>query len=299
LLLRSLRSLLVPVVALVALLATAAHADENFFGYSYGSETLPKGKWELYNWLTWRTSKGAGDYDALDLKQEIEYGITDRFQASLYLNERYHAIEDSAPLEENDEGEEEPEFGNRDEFAFQGVQLAFKYNVLSPYEDPLGLALYLEPGYSRIDKISGEHEDEWELEAKLILQKNFLDDQLIAVLNISPEMEWEKGRGEHETETELPLEFTGGLIYRLAPKWYAGVEARYHSEYPNFPDEITREHWAMFVGPVIHYGAERWWFTLTALPQVYGKPQEEERSHTLHLAEHERFELRLKTGINF
>ena len=275
--------------------ALAANADENFFGYSYGTETLPKGHWELYNWLTWRTSKGAGDYDAIDLKWEAEYGITDRFQASLYLNQRYHAIEDSAPEEEDGE----PEFGNRDEFAFSGVQASFKYAFLSPYEDPLGLALYLEPGWNRIDKISGGHENEWELETKLLLQKNFLDDQLIAVFNVTPEFELEKGRHEQHTESELALEFTGGLTYRFLPKWYAGVEARYHSEYPNFGDEWTREHWAVFVGPVLHYGTERWWFTLTALPQVYGKPQEAERSHTLHLEEHERFELRLKTGINF
>jgi len=278
----------------------AARADENFFGYSYGTETLPKGHWELYNWLTWRHDKGSGDYDALDLKQEFEYGFTDRFQASLYLDEAYHAVHDSAPFEGTDEaGNRESEFPNRHEFAFQGVQTSFKYAFLSPYKDPVGLALYVEPGYSRVEKVSGEHQDEWELETKLLLQKNFLDDQLIAVFNATPEFELNKVRGAHDTEAELALEFTGGLIYRFLPRWYAGIEARYHSEYPNFDDELTREHWAAFVGPVIHYGTERWWFTLTALPQVYGKPQDEDRSRTLHLDEHERFELRLKTGINF
>lgn len=293
-----------PVLAVAAAVAVFhgldARADENFFGYSYGTETLPKGHWELYTWNTWRHDKGGGDYDALDLKQEIEYGFTDRFQASLYLNETYHRIKDSAPFEEDEEtGERESEFGNRDEFNFQGVQTSFKYAFLSPYKDPIGFALYLEPGYSRVHKVSGEHQDEWELENKLLLQKNFLDDQLIAVFNATQEFELKKPRGDHDTESELALEFTGGLIYRLASNWYAGVEARYHSEYPNFDDEWTREHWATFVGPVVHYATERWWMTVTALPQVYGKPQDEERSRQLHLDEHERFELRVKTGINF
>jgi len=280
--------------------ALDARADENYFGYSYGGETLPRGHFELYNWLTWRHDKGGGDYDALDLKQEVEYGITDRFQTALELNESYHAIHDSAPFEEDPEtGARESEFSNRHELAFQGVEAEFKYAFLSPYKDPLGLALFVAPGYNRVDKVSGEHETEWELETKLILQKNFLDDQLIAVFNASPEFELGKGRGDHDTESELALEFAGGLIYRFLPKWYAGVEARYHSEYPNFDDEWTREHWATFVGPVVHYASERWWATLTVLPQVYGKPQEEEQSRQLHLDEHERVEVRFKTGFNF
>jgi hypothetical protein len=277
-----------------------ATADENFFGYSYGTETLPKGHFELYSWTTWRHDKGGGDYDALDLKQEVEYGFTDRFQASLYLKQAYHALHDSAPFEENEAtGARESEFANRNELAFDGVEAEFKYAFLSPYKDPVGLALYAEPGWSRIDKVSGEHEEQWELETKLMLQKNFLDDQLIAVFNATPEFELKKARGAHDTESELELEFTGGLTYRLAPKWYAGIEARYHSDYPNFDDEWTRENWAVFVGPVVHYTTERWWATLTVLPQVYGKPQVEERSRQLELDDHERLEVRLKTGFNF
>ncbi len=287
------------VLACVAIGARRARADENYFGYSYGSETLPKGAFEAYSWMTWRTSKGQGSYNALDLRQEIEYGITDRLQASFYLNERYLSIDGAAPFEEED-GVETPEYPDRNEFEFQGVQASLKYNVLSPYKDPLGFAVYVEPGWSRVFKITGEKQNEWSLEFKGIFQKNFLDDQLIAVLNITPELEVRKFiGGGNKWETELALEATGGLIYRIAPKWFAGVEVRYHSEYPDFVHELTREHWATFVGPVIHYGAEKWWATLTVLPQVYGAPQDDSRSTTLHLEEHEKLEVRLKTGINF
>ena len=294
---RPLRALSLGLAAL-ALTGQPARADENLFGYSYGVETLPKGSWELYNWLTWRTSKGQGDYDAVDLRQEIEYGFTDRFQASLYLNERYHNIEGAAPREEMD-GMFAPEYPDRHEFGFQGVQTSFKYNFLSPYTNPVGFALYVEPGYSRIDKISGEHLTELELELKLMFQMNFLDDQLITVLNVSPEMEWEKPRGTSDWETELAFEVTGGVSYRIAPNWFLGLEARYHSEYPDWPTETEREHYAIFLGPAIHYGAEHWWATLTLLPQVYGAPQDPSRSSHLHLDEHEKFELRLKVGYHF
>ena len=285
-------------IALSLVGALEARADENLFGYSYGTETLPKGAWELYNWITWRTGKGQGSYNALDLKQEVEYGVTDHFQASLYLSQRYHAIHDSQPVELED-GVEEPEYPNRNQFQFDGVQAEFKYSFLSPYKDPLGFALYVEPGWSMTSKESGERENAWSLELKALFQKNFLDDALIAVLNISPEYEWAKGHDSSHWENELEFEATGGLTYRVAPKWYVGVETRYTSDYPNFPDQGHREFWAMFVGPAVHYTSERWWMTVTALPQVYGAPQDGDRSHSLHLDELEKFELRIKTGFEF
>jgi hypothetical protein len=284
--------------ALSLVAAIEARADENLFGYSYGTETLPKGRWELYNWITWRADKGEGTYHALDLRQEVEYGVTDRFQASLYLSQRYHAIHNSQPVELED-GVKEREYPNRHEFAFDGVQTEFKYRVLSPYIDPLGFALYAEPGWSRISKEGGTHEDALSIEVKALFQKNFLDDTLIAVLNLSPEYEWARGKGIDHWENELEFEVTGGLAYRFAPRWYGGIETRYTSEYPNFPDESHREFWGMFVGPAIHYATERWWMTVTALPQVYGEPHDGDRSHTLHLDDLEAFELRIKMGFNF
>jgi len=291
-------ALLGTLLACVAVGATSARADENYFGYSYGTETLPKGSWELYNWVTWRTSKGAGSYNALDIKQEIEYGFTDKFQGSLYLNTRYHGIHDSQPVEIED-GVATPEYPNRDQFQFDGVQTSFKYALLSPYKDPLGFALYAEPGWSQTSKESGQRENAWSIELKALLQKNFLDDQLIAVLNIIPEYEWAKGKGASHWENEFEFEVTGGLSYRVAPKWFVGVETRYTSEYPDFPDETARAYWAFFMGPVVHYTAERWWVTVTALPQVYGAPQDDARSHSLNLDELEKLEVRVKTGFNF
>ncbi len=46
--------------ALALLWSEPAHADENFFGYVKGAETLPKGTYELYETLTYRGDKGEG-----------------------------------------------------------------------------------------------------------------------------------------------------------------------------------------------------------------------------------------------
>ncbi|HEY5893283.1 MAG TPA: DUF6662 family protein [Chthoniobacterales bacterium] len=288
------RLILLAAGILLALWPTSAQADENLFGYAYGAETLPKGHWEVYNWATGRFNKGQGTYRALDLAQEFEYGITDRWQASFYVTERAHKIQGSAPIEDG-----EPEYPDRSSFKFQGLQLATKYMILSPFQAPVGLAVYGETGWSRNFKISGQQQDEYFFEGKIILQKNFLEDQLITVLNVTGEYELRRLRGESDQDSEVEFEVTSGVAYRVARNWYLGIEGRMHSEFPNSNFGDGWEHYAIFAGPVIHYGAKRWWATLTWLPQITGWPNDPERSNNLHLDEHEKYEIRLKVGFNF
>lgn len=269
-----------------------ADADENLFGYTYGAETLPRGGKELYQWITYRADKGQGTYRAFDFNTEFEYGFTDRLQGSFYLNAAKYKIAGAAPLDSSGN----PEYPDTDATRFKGVQAALKYNVLSPYKDGIGLAFYIEPGYSRVHKVNARPEENYSLELKAILQKNFFDDQLVWALNLSSEPEWRHWKDIDASEKELELEATSGLSYRVAPKWFVGVDTRYHSEYPDFS---KREHWAFFAGPTLHYGDKRWWWTLTWLPQIEGAPIDPARSHSLHLDEHEKNEYRLKVGYNF
>jgi len=285
-------------LALSALfLASPAMADENLFGYVYGAETLPAGGNEAYVWWTQRSGKGEGSYVARDLQLEFEHGWTDRFQTSFYLTASSYDWSGGAVEEhhEEDEPEEEDEEALDRGLRFNGSKVAFKWNLNSPYKDGYGLALYLEPGFSRYEKISGEREDEYELEGKVILQKNFRDDQIITSYNLTVAPEWEK-ESDGEWEKELEVEVTAGASYRFAPNWYAGLEARVHTEHPDFG---AREHWALFAGPSLHYGGRTWWGTLTWLPQVKGAPVDADRSTRLHLDEHEKSEVRFKLGYNF
>jgi hypothetical protein len=277
------------------LASTRAQADENLWGYTYGSETLPKGAWEFYQWATWRQGKGEGTYDALDLRTELEYGITDRFQASAYLNTVYQHINNTGPVDP-DTGQRE--FPNTNAFAFQGVSLEFKYALTSPYKDPIGVALYFEPSYSRVNKESGQSGTEYELEPKIIVQKNFLEDQLIAAANLTAEFEWERFPDNAPMERELKLELTSGLSYRFAPNWFAGPEARLQGVYGNM-NLGDRVAWALFAGPAIHYAAQKWWATLSIMPQIMGGPRDPALSSHLNFDEFERTEVRLKVGINF
>lgn len=273
----------------VPLVFDEARADENLWGYLYGVDTLPKGGTEIYNWLTLRTGKGKGTYRGWDEMLELEHGFTDQFQASFYLKGRSHRIAGGAL-------EDDPDRKLAGGLDFNGVNLAFKYNLLSVYKDLFGLSLYLEPSYSRIDKISGERMNQFGLENKIILQKNFFDDQLALGYNLTLEPEWSKFKATGEHEKELELEHTFGISYRFAPKWFVGLEGRYHAEYPELKGP---QEGAFFLGPNIHYAAEKWWFTFTFLPQLAGRPPTPGRTRNLELEEHERYEFRLKIAWVF
>jgi opacity protein-like surface antigen len=278
---------------LAGLAATPAQADEQYFGYPYSPEALPNGGTETELWVTDRRGKGDGHYDAQDYRIELEHGFTDRLTVSGYANLVSHHIHDNPELDRTDR-----------DFAFQGLSAEFKYNVLSPYKDGLGLTLYAEPAWTRIHSVEGEKGTQYELELKAILQKNFLDDRLIWAANLTFEPEWEKekevdattGAVETEWEKELELHVSTGLSYRVAPRWFLGVEGRYSSVYPDWTHGLHRETYAVFAGPAIHYGGKKWWATLSYQPQLFGSPSPNGgRAHD----EFEDRELRLKLGYDF
>jgi hypothetical protein len=274
--------------------AGPARADEQYFGYTYSAEVLGKGQTEAEIWATDRRGKGEGHYDAQDYRLELEHGFTNRLTVSGYANFDSHHVRGLEPgFEDVDRG-----------LAFQGLSAEFKYNVLSPFSNGIGLTLYAEPAYARIHSVEGEKGTQYELELKAILQKNFLDDRLVWATNFTFEPEWEKEKGpgklagstETEWEKELELGVSTGLSYRFAPGWYAGVEGRYSAVYPDWTHKLRRETSAVFAGPSLHYGGRKWWATVTYLPQLFGSPSPR---GSLALDEFERRELRLKLGYNF
>ena len=283
---------------LIALLAgtfaaTAAQADERYFGYVYSAEAMPKGETEAELWVTDRRGKESGHFDAQDYRFELEHGFTDRLTVAGYANFAGHHIRGL-----------EPDFDNTDRgFAFRGLSAEFKYNVLSPYKDGIGLTLYAEPGWSRIQG-GGERGTEYELEFKAIVQKNFMDDRLVWATNFTFEPEWEKeveidaltGEVEKEWEKELKLEVSTGFSYRVAPGWFVGAEARYASVYPDWTNGLHRETYAVSAGPAVHYAGKKWWATLSYLPQLFGKPSP---NGSRALDDYEKREIRVILGLDF
>src|SRR4051812_28808057 len=167
---------------------TQAHADERRFTYTYEPETLPQGAMEFEQWFTLRTQRTKegdvkqGNYNKWELREELEYGVTDNYSVSLYLNQSSESFRDPVTSEDHSS------------FRFDGISIENRYMVWNPADHAVGLTLYLEPRYAG---------DEAEVEEKIILGQRHGDWKW--ALNLTHATEW--ADNFHETEGEVEASF--------------------------------------------------------------------------------------------
>lgn len=266
-------------------LTTIAHAMERYFTYTYEPETMPQGALEFEQWVTLRAIRndevGQEHFTRWDLREELEYGVTDNWTLSLYLNQKSEYFRDPETHEK------------ASEFEFEGVSIENKWMVLDPASNAVGLSLYLEPTIGN---------GEFELEEKIILGQRFgAHSEWKWAFNATHATEWKDSEDPDKgTETEGELEFTFGLTREMDKHWFLGVEFRNHNEFPEY-DEW--EHSAYFVGPAVTFRQENWWASLTVLAQVYGDNENDgidpDGESNLVLDAHELINARLIVGISF
>ncbi len=182
---------------------------------------------------------------------------------------------------------------------FVGVSGELIYRILSPYTDPIGLAVYAEPTIGLNFR---------ELETRIILQKNFFDDLLTLAFNFTyaPEFRYlpnDSGiASSWQEETDVNLTF--GASYRFMANWSAGFEFTNEREYNSFWFNHESNS-GYYLGPNIHYGGEKFFVTVSALWQM---PWATTHTDTVPGAlvngfigdnDFERFRLRIKAGYVF
>ncbi len=292
--------LLVVSVSWFVLSATQVLADENLLGYTTGAETLPQGASEAYLWITHHGDKRRGSYQAQYVRAEYEYGFTDRLSGAFYLNGYRHKAQCGETGCAGPEDAGEFVDLNINKFQLSGFSLEAKKMLLSPYKDDLGVALYGEFTYDSVDSITGEKGTGFELEGKVIFQKPYLDGQLQWINNLELEAESWRPNGGGGTEYAVAPRWRSGLAYRFAPNWFAGVEGWIDTEMLKPAGSSWEfDHWDVFAGPSLHYGGKDWWWTLTYAPQLAGSNEADDNRTGRHLADHEKYEVRLKVGYNF
>ncbi len=291
-----------------------AHADEPLFGYVFTTDLLPQGKYEIAQWATWRAGKPVGQFEVLEGRTELEYGVTDRFQAAVYFNYEWaHADRDNvidgstlgpSPLGGIASGSTARLSTSR----FTGVSLEGIYRVLSPYTDPVGLAVYVRPTIGPSLR---------ELETRLILQKNFLDDRWVVALNVgivddSQYLANVAGRQgfdayEHAWTDTSSLNTGLATTFRFARNWSAGLELQNERAFSAITPfgSGSRTSVTYYAGPSIHYAGKHMFVTATYLDQL---PFASDFSHTHpdfdvggrnYGTAAERYRVRLKFGWYF
>lgn len=242
---------------LVVLFASQfAQASDRRFTYVYEATTQPKGAVEFEQWGTWKTHKRSDStFDRFDIRHEIEFGLTDRLQMGIYLADwRY---EDGRSVD-NDGAD------------YRDTAVEFIYNLSDPVNDALGSAIYGEI------KLGDEL---FELEAKLILQKNV--GKWVFAWNGTIEAEWE---GSDYSEDKGKLAQSFGASYQFSPKFTAGIELLHEVENDDWRE--WQDH-VLYIGPNFSYRADTWWVTVTPLFQITDEADEAD------------FQARFIFGFNF
>jgi hypothetical protein len=227
------------ILSFALLLAGAgpASAGSRRFTYVYEVTTSPPGDVEIENWVTWTTRKPDDHgFDQVDFRHELEFGITEHFQAAIYLADwNYH------------DGMSAGEPG----FTLSGSALELIYNLTNPVADPIGLAVYQEfqGGYRR-----------FESESKLLAQKNF--GKFVAAYNATLEAKWE-GEGLEERGGEFQQSL--GLSFEVNPHLLFGAEFVHEIA---FPEWSAADSGKFFAGPNVSFRHRTYWATVTALAQI-------------------------------
>lgn len=177
-------------LAAVVLAGTPARADSRRFAWTYDSGTMPRGVAEYEQWFTWRTARDSdAKYDRLELRQEVEYGLTDRLQVALYLADwRYTRTSGGSDTE------------------LRGTAAEVTWNLSDPVRTPLGVALY---GEVQFDS------RRFAAEGKLLLEKQA--GAWVFAYNAVVESEWEgQDWGENNGELQQLLAASRAASPRLS-----------------------------------------------------------------------------------
>jgi hypothetical protein len=215
--------------------AFSCFAGARHFGFIYEAPTSAPGSFELENWVTWARTNNPERSDQVALRHEIEIGVTDRLQASIYLADWFY---------ENDL--------THSGFTYSDSALELIYNLTNPVTDPIGLSIYQE--YK-----GGDWLFEWE--SKLIAQRNF--GPLILAYNATLDAIWQ---GKGLTGREGEFQQAVGASYEISPRTSVGVELLHEFVFPEWRDDARIRN--VFVGPNASYRRRNWFVTVTALAQA-------------------------------
>ena len=205
------------------------------FTFVYEAPTSAPGSFELENWTTWLRTTNPKRSDELAFRHEIEFGVTDRFQVSIYLADWFY---------------EDGRRRSGSTYSDSAVELI--YNLTNPVIDPVGVSIYQE--YKAGDRL-------FEWESKIIVQKIF--GRLILACNETLEATWQ-GEGLRDREGELQQAL--GASYEISPPISVGFELLHEFVFPDWRD--GRKIRNVFIGPNLSYRRGNGFVTVTALAQA-------------------------------
>jgi hypothetical protein len=232
-----------PLALLTAMSCTGiASASERNFAFTYQTPVLGPGEAEFEPHTTWKYGKETY-FSRFDERLEFELGLTKNLQTAFYINLRGQAEETLDPVSNTTSRESE--------ISFEGISSEWKLQLSDPVADALGTGLYLEGTLAPLEA---------KLEPKLLIDKRV--GQFLVAANLVGEAEfgWED---PDDKEQEYTLEVVAGAGYYLAPTITFGAEVQ-----QKFVFKDGLETAPLFLGPNLSVAEEKWWLTMSVLPQI-------------------------------
>lgn len=234
-------------------LAQTALADDQPFISLYTTDIEAAQEQEIEQRILFTAQKGEA-YAGIESNTEFEYGVTDDLQISGSANYEWAREREHNPLAP---AQSEHEFGVSGEAI---------YRFLNVYFDPVGLAVYLEPSYSN---------DARELEGKILLQKNFFNDNLRLAFNANFENQWERDAGTWHQGSAIEMRL--GAAYNVTPEWSLCAEFSNENEYNGLVGSGHPVSNLYYLGPTISYKGLPLTISLGAQAQL---PWASDHTHT-------------------
>ena len=181
-------------LALAATAAQTSFADRRAYVWTYEYQTMPKGHAEVEYYLTQeRNNIEKAKPSTWKHWVELEYGVTDHFDVSMYQQFKQSNTTSS------------------NTFEYDGFKLRSRYRISEKGKLPLDTLLYLE--YIRNDNLEKANV----MEGKVILAKDIYGFNIAYNQVFKQELE-EGGKTEHE--------YAAGINYALTPRLKIGAESK-------------------------------------------------------------------------
>jgi hypothetical protein len=228
--------------AALLLCAGTASANPRALPFTYQHEQIASGAAELEQYVDLTPSRARDSssgsplwYGLSQFATEFEYGLTDRLELGLYVTYAPAASSGFSDIPRAPDG--------------NGMKQRLRFKLAETGAWPIDVSLYGE---------TVENEREFELEAKVILQRRFGLARVIA--NLSGEREF-----YYDGKHDIVLNPSAGLTFELSPTIQPGIEWWMRGEYPEEnppsprPFNLGPHH---YLGPTVllQFGA-LWWTT--------------------------------------
>jgi hypothetical protein len=257
--------------------------SEHIFGFTHGTDIGHKGELELEIEPVAAIGKRFGTYFATTQLVAFKYTVTDSFRVAPELVPATHEIQGVHGFED------------RRGAGFARASFEMRYRVFDRETGPFGLTLNFDPGWSRIDELTGARVEQYSSEFGVFLDKDIIPDHLFGAINFNYGLAAtrlrETGEWFHDSAVSIDLSLTD----QVRPGLFFGAEARYSQVYDGLGLDRFRGE-ALYIGPTFfmrigkHAGLSGAWNF-----QVAGKAVDD--PGRLDLINHERQQVLLRLNV--